>query len=59
MKLTYDILKGVSASDLIEEYSFSSATVADCRQYIREVLVNYIELNSEKLGGPGKIVQLD
>ena len=59
MKLTYDILKGVSASDLIEEYSFSSATVADWRQYIREVLVDYIELNSEKLGGPGKIVELD
>ena len=49
LKLTFDNLKVVPAIDLIEEYSFSSATAANRMQHIRKVLVDYIELCSEKL----------
>lgn len=57
--LTYEIVKGYTADNLIDEYAFSSATVADWRQFVRELIVDYIELHSEKLGGPGKIVEVD
>ncbi|KFM58004.1 hypothetical protein X975_20051, partial [Stegodyphus mimosarum] len=40
-------------------FRFSSATLTDWRQFVNEVILNHVELTSEKTGGVGKIVEID
>ncbi|GFU27127.1 DDE_Tnp_IS1595 domain-containing protein [Nephila pilipes] len=57
--LTYLIVKGYGTDKIIDEYSFSSSTMADWRQFINEIIVDYVEETSETIGGVGKIVEID
>lgn len=42
-----------------DDYGLSSATVVDCRNYLREVCVHVVSSRIRKLGGPGKTVVID
>jgi hypothetical protein len=57
--LTYDIVHKVPANRTLHEYGFSSATVTDCRQFVREAMSDYLLDNPQKIGGPGKTVEID
>ncbi|GFU31637.1 DDE_Tnp_IS1595 domain-containing protein [Nephila pilipes] len=57
--LPFQIILGSAASEIGQTYHFSSATLADWLQFINEVILNYIENNFEKIGGTGKIVEVD
>ncbi|GFS76729.1 DDE_Tnp_IS1595 domain-containing protein [Nephila pilipes] len=57
--LTFEIILGSATSEIGQTYSFSSATLADWSQFINEVILDYVENNSEKIGGAGKIVEVD
>ncbi|KAJ4428335.1 hypothetical protein ANN_24354, partial [Periplaneta americana] len=41
-----------------KKYFFGDHTITDWRQFIDEVVVEYIEVNSEKVGGDGKVVEI-
>lgn len=56
--LTYEIVKGTRARDIESEYYFATNTLADYRQYVREVVTEYLISKSEKIGGTGKVVEL-
>ena len=57
--ITYEILRGTKTGRIAEEYGFSSTTLADWRQFINETILNYIEENSEKVGGDGGVMEID
>ncbi|KFM67316.1 hypothetical protein X975_04923, partial [Stegodyphus mimosarum] len=57
--LTYDVLKKIGTSKIIKEYGFGSNTMASWSQCIRETILEYIEMNSQMIGGPGKTVEID
>lgn len=57
--LTYELCIGTTSKELLFQYSFSSETLADWRHFYRELLVEYLETNSEKLGGVGVEVEID
>lgn len=57
--ISYEILRGTKTGRIAEEYGFASTTLADWRQFINEVILNYIEENSEKVGGDGVVVEID
>ncbi|GFX63433.1 hypothetical protein TNCV_3620361 [Trichonephila clavipes] len=38
---------------------FSSGTLAEWRQFVNEVILDQAEKTSEKIGGKGKIVEVD
>lgn len=44
---------------IIEELKCSSMTVVDWSSFCREVCINYGQRNSQKIGGHGKIVEID
>ncbi|GFT54149.1 hypothetical protein NPIL_453561 [Nephila pilipes] len=48
-----------ATSEIGQTYHFSSATLADWREFINEVILDYIENDSEKLGGTGRVVEVD
>ncbi|GFT43232.1 DDE_Tnp_IS1595 domain-containing protein [Nephila pilipes] len=54
--LTFEIILGSATSEIGQTYSFSSATLADWRQFINEVILDYVENNSEKIGGAGLLL---
>ncbi|GFT83765.1 uncharacterized protein NPIL_207311 [Nephila pilipes] len=56
--LTFQVIFG-SATSKIEQTYFLSATLADWCQFINEVILDFIENNSEKIGGTGRIVEID
>ncbi|GBN14656.1 hypothetical protein AVEN_236481-1 [Araneus ventricosus] len=56
--LTYELVRGTKSEDIQEEYFLSSTTLADWRQFVNETILDYIELNSEKIGGIDKIVEV-
>jgi hypothetical protein len=41
------------------EYGFSSATVTDWGQFVREAMFVYLHNSSQKIGGPNKTVEFD
>jgi transposase-like protein len=57
--LTYEIVNNTRVSDIQREYEFSSKTLADWANFYRDILVEYIESHSEKIGGPCIIVEVD
>lgn len=56
--LTYEIVKGTRTRDIESEYYFATNTLADYRQFIREIISEYLISKSEKIGGTGKVVEL-
>ncbi|GFT86238.1 DDE_Tnp_IS1595 domain-containing protein [Nephila pilipes] len=57
--LTFQVLLGSATSEIGQTYRFSSKTLADWRQFINIVILDYIENNFEKIGGTGRIVEVD
>ncbi|XP_035226609.1 uncharacterized protein LOC118198937 [Stegodyphus dumicola] len=57
--LTYDVLEKIATSKIMKEYGFGSNTMASWSQCIRETILEYIEMNSQMIGGPGKTVEID
>lgn len=57
--LTFEIVCGAKTYDIIQQWAFDSNTMSDWRQFINEVLLEYIENNSEKVGYVGKFVEVD
>lgn len=57
--LTYELLIGTKTNDIMSQYSFSSRTLADWRQFVNEIILEFVEASSEKIGGVGKIVEID
>ncbi|GFT90155.1 uncharacterized protein NPIL_401611 [Nephila pilipes] len=57
--LTMQIILGSATSEIGQIYHFSSAALADWRQFINEVILDYIENIFEKIGGTGRIVEVD
>ncbi|KAJ4430505.1 hypothetical protein ANN_28917 [Periplaneta americana] len=55
MLLTYDIVNGCTNAQIEKEYFFGDHTITDWRQFIDEV----VQVNSEKVGGDGKVVEID
>ncbi|KAJ4430503.1 hypothetical protein ANN_28915 [Periplaneta americana] len=55
MLLTYDIVNGCTNAQIEKEYFFGDHTITDWRQFIDEV----VEVNSEKVVGDGKVVEID
>ncbi|GFT72095.1 hypothetical protein NPIL_72711 [Nephila pilipes] len=50
------VAKGYGTDKIIDEYSFSSCTMADWRQFINEIIVDYVEETSETIGGVGEFL---
>ena len=49
-----------STVDVIHrDFSVYQHTSADWRRFATDVLVDYVETHTEKIGGPGKIVEID
>ncbi|KAL1140932.1 hypothetical protein AAG570_000860 [Ranatra chinensis] len=57
--LTYDIVNRVPAVETIKEYGFSSATVADWANLVREAMAGYVEECGQPIGGAGKVVEIN
>ncbi|XP_035231364.1 uncharacterized protein LOC118203209 [Stegodyphus dumicola] len=57
--LTWELIKGTASSNIEEDFGFSSTTLADWRQFVNEQVLDYVELMSNKIGGVGKVVEVD
>ncbi|KAF8790531.1 hypothetical protein HNY73_005540 [Argiope bruennichi] len=57
--LTFEIVIGTRTGEIKEQYFFGDSTLSDWRQFINERILEYVEENSEKIGGVGKIVEVD
>ncbi|KAF8778940.1 putative transposase-like protein like [Argiope bruennichi] len=57
--LTFEIVIGTRTWEIKEQYFFGNSTLSDWRQFINERILEYVEENSEKIGGVGKIVEVD
>ena len=57
--ITYDIVCREQAHRIQSEYGFGSHTIADWGMFCREVMLEYLERSSVKIGGPNKTVEID
>ncbi|KAF8785343.1 hypothetical protein HNY73_010896 [Argiope bruennichi] len=57
--LTFEIVIGTRTGEIKEQHFFGKSTLSDWRQLINERILEYVEENSEKIGGVGKIVEVD
>ncbi|GFS34989.1 uncharacterized protein NPIL_196131 [Nephila pilipes] len=55
----FQISSDSATSEIRQTYHFSSATLADWCEFINEVILDYTENDSEKIGGTGRIVEVD
>ena len=49
----------VTGTKTIFKIFFSSSTLADWHRFLNEVICDNVELTSQKIQGPGKIVEVD
>ena len=56
---TYEIFQAYTFESIHQDVGVFQHAVADYRRYATDVLVDYVETHSEKVGGPGKIVKID
>ncbi|GFQ79488.1 DDE_Tnp_IS1595 domain-containing protein [Trichonephila clavata] len=57
--LTWHLISGTKTCDIERDLGFSSATSADWRQFVHEQVLDHVELTSSKIGGVGKVVEVD
>ena len=57
--LTYEIFQDSKFESIHQDLRVFQHAVADYRQYATDILVNYVEIHSEKVGEPGIIVEID
>ncbi|GFX77756.1 DDE_Tnp_IS1595 domain-containing protein [Trichonephila clavipes] len=50
---------GTKTCDIERKSGFSSATLADWRHFVHEQVLDHVELTSSKIGGVGKVVEVD
>ncbi|GFR10848.1 putative transposase-like protein [Trichonephila clavata] len=55
----YEFFRRSSFAQIHKELGILSQAVADWRNYASDVLIDYIVVNTEKLGGEGKTVEVD
>ncbi|GFQ64168.1 DDE_Tnp_IS1595 domain-containing protein [Trichonephila clavata] len=55
----YEFFRRSSFAQIHKELGIFSQAVADWRNYASDVLIDYIVVNTEKLGGGGKTVEVD
>lgn len=56
--ITYEILHRTLPDDIEREYHISNDPQIDWSHFCREVMINFIETNSQKVGGVGKVVEI-
>lgn len=56
--LNYEIVRGTKTRDLEAEYYFGTNTLADWRKFINDTISEFVDSNSDKIGGSGKIVEV-
>lgn len=56
--INYEIVRGTKTRDLETEYYFGSNTLADWRKCINDKISEFMDSNSDKVGGSGKIVEI-
>jgi len=59
MLLTYDILQKVPYAVILKGHQIEQHTACDWFQFCREVILDFIESNTEMIGGEGKVVEID
>ncbi|GFY05381.1 DDE_Tnp_IS1595 domain-containing protein [Trichonephila clavipes] len=59
LRLTWDLITGTKTCDIERKSGFSSATLADWRHFVHEQVLDHVELTSSKIGGVGKVVEVD
>ncbi|GFT94483.1 DDE_Tnp_IS1595 domain-containing protein [Trichonephila clavipes] len=59
LRLTWDLITGAKTCDIERKSGFSSATLADWRRFVHEQVLDHVELTSSKIGGVGKVVEVD
>jgi len=59
MFITFDILLKTSPTTIRKHHQLTTKTVTDWSHFCKEVILDYIESTSEKIGGEGKIVEID
>jgi hypothetical protein len=59
MLLTYDIIFKAPSQRIEREYELESHTRCEWFQFCREVILDYVETTSEKIGDQGKVVEID
>lgn len=57
--LTFCWWHGFTPKQLKHEYGFEGHTITDWNNFCREVAIEEVINKSEKIGGPGKIVEID
>ncbi|GFW35100.1 DDE_Tnp_IS1595 domain-containing protein [Trichonephila clavipes] len=59
LRLTWDLITGTKTCDIERKSGFSSASSADWRHFVLEQVLDHVELTSSKIGGVGKVVEVD
>jgi len=57
--MTYCILGKMPFENITQLYQFEGHTLCDWSQFCKEVLIEFIETNSEMVGGQDKVVEVD
>ena len=57
--MTYEIFQGFMFESIHQDFGVFQHAIADYQQYATDVLVDYVETHLEKVGGLGKIVEID
>jgi hypothetical protein len=59
MLLPYCIMQKVPSAEIQKQLHVEQHTVSDWFQFCREILLDFVERKSEKIGGEGKVVEID
>jgi hypothetical protein len=57
--LTYHIVRSLPAASIAIELQVDPTTVTDWTKFCREAMLEYVSASSQKLGGPGKTMEID
>lgn len=57
--LTYVLVRGYDTKLIENEIGFNLSTISNWRMFVTDVIFDYLELTSQKIGGVGKVVEID
>lgn len=58
LMLSYELFQGSSVNSIHKDLGVFEHCISDWRQCISDVLIDFIENNTQKVGGPGKVVKV-
>lgn len=58
LMLFYELFQGSSVNSIHKDLGIFQHCISDWRQCITDVLIDFIEINTEKVGGLGKVVEV-